>query len=141
MIVSNERRTYTQPRRINVVSVTLLLLLAAAVYVGLAAWPVITLNADVKTVLEDALPRLYRTNLLPEPESSLGGEQVRQAVIEKLGALGIPDPETALTITRDARTVAIAVKTTTAIDLKLVRKKIPVTLSPRVETSAERVSF
>lgn len=139
--MANISRTYRQPRRFNVVSLTLLVLLGGAGYVAFSSWPVIALNSDLKNVLEDALPRLYRANLLPEPESSIGSEQVRQGLIEKLGALGIADPESAMTITRDSRIVAIAVKVDAAIDLKLVNKKIPVPLHPRVETSAARVTY
>ena len=139
--MANPNRTFKQPRRINAVSVTLLLLLAGAGYVAFSAWPVVALNADVKNVLEDALPRLYRANLLPEPESTIGSEEVRQLLIEQLQALAVADPETALTIARDARRVAIAVKVETVIDLKAIQKKFPVTLNPRVETSAARVSY
>ena len=122
-------------------SVTLLVLLAAAGYTAFSAWPVFTLNADVKSVLDDALPRLYRANLLPEPESSESADQIRQDLVEKLTAIGIAEPETALAITRDTRTVAITTKIVTAIDLRLINRKIPVTLHPRVETSAERVAY
>ena len=134
-------RKYRQPRRFNAVSLALLLALFAAAYVAFASWPTVALHADVKSLLEDALPRLYRANLLPEPESTVGSEEIRQGVIEKLTALGIADPENALTISRDARVVAMAVRLRTAIDLKLIHRKIPLTLNPRVETSAERVSF
>lgn len=139
--MANASRKYTQPRRVNAVSITLLLLSLAACYLAFAAWPVISLHADVKSALEDALPRLYRANLLPDSESEIGAEEVRQTLIEKLTALDIPDPGTAMTITRDARVVAIRVKLDTAIDLKVIGKKIRVTLNPRVETSAARVSY
>ena len=46
-----------------------------------------------------------------------------------------------MTITRDSRTVAIAVKVDAVIDLKWINKKIPVPLHPRVETSAARVAY
>ncbi|MEO7669186.1 MAG: hypothetical protein ABIW57_07590 [Polyangia bacterium] len=137
----NSSRTYKQPRRFNVVSFALVLVLAAAGYVAFAAWPVYTLNSDLKNVLEDALPRLYRANLLPEPESTISSDQVRQSLVEKLTALGIAEPDSAMTITRDSRTVAIAVKLDAVIDLKLINKKIPVPLNPRVETSAARVAY
>ena len=74
--MANASRTYTQPRRINAVSVTLLLLVAAAGYVAFSAWPVVSLYSDVKTTLDDALPRLYRANLLPESEAAIGTEEV-----------------------------------------------------------------
>lgn len=137
----NASHTYKQPRRFNAVSLTLFLLLAAAGYVAFAAWPVMALNSDAKDVLEEALPRLYRANLLPEPESTISGEEVRQQLIEKLGALGITDAEAAMTITRDTRIVAISVKIDAALDLKLINKKIPVPLNPRVETNAARVTY
>jgi hypothetical protein len=118
-----------------------LLLVAAAGYVAFSAWPVVSLYSDVKTTLDDALPRLYRANLLPESEAAIGTEEVRQMLIEKLADLGVGDPGTATTITHDAQTVAIAVKVEATIHLKLVGKKIPVTLNPRVETSAARVTY
>ena len=119
----------------------MLLLLAAAGYVAFASWPIYSLNSDIKNILEDALPRVYRANLLPEPEASISSDQVRATLLEELAALGIADPETALTIIRDQRIVAITVKVDTALDLKLISKKIPVPLNPRVETSAARVAY
>ena len=133
--------TYKQPRRLNFVSVTLVLVLAAAGYAGVSTWPVLSLNADVKNALADALPRIYRANLLPEPDSTVATEEVKQALITQLGALGVGQPEAALAIHRDTRTVLIEAHLATAIDLKLLGKKIPVTLNPRVETSAERVQY
>ncbi len=139
--MANASRSYTQPRRVNAVSITLLLLLLFAGYLAFSAWPVVSLYTDVKSALEDAVPRLYRANLLPDSESEIGTGEVRQTLIEKLTTLGVPDPGTAMTITRDERVVAIAVKLDTAIDLKLIGKKIPVALNPRVETSAARVTY
>lgn len=139
--MGSDTRKYKQPRRLNAVSVVLLASLAAVGYVAFSAWPVVTLNADVKNVIEDALPRLYRANLLPEDEATIGADQIRLDLIGKLTSLGVSDPETALTITRDAHVVAIATRITTAIDLKLLRRKIPLTLNPRVETAAARVSY
>jgi hypothetical protein len=134
-------RGYRQPRRLNAVSLTLLVLVVIAAYVGFSAWPVVVLHADIKDALEDALPRLYRANLLPESESDVGAEQVHQLLLEKLTTLGVADPDTALTITRNSQTVSIAVKVNAAINLKLIHKVIPVALNPRVETSAARVAY
>ena len=141
MTVPNEARTYKQPRRINAVSMTLLVLALAGGYVTFAAWPVIALHADVKNALEDALPRLYRANLLPEPDSSTVDNELRSGLIDQLTTLGVPDPAAALTFTRDTQKVAITVKLAATIDLKLIGKKVPVTLNPSVETSAARVSY
>lgn len=134
-------RKYRQPRRLNAVSVTLLAVLFCAGYFAFACWPAMALHSDVKSLLDDALPRLYRANLLPEPESSIGAEEVRQEVLGRLTKLGIPDPEDSFRMTRDPHTVALSVRLRTAIDLKLIHRKIPLTLNPRVETSAERVTY
>jgi hypothetical protein len=139
--VPDQTRKYKQPRRINAVSVVLVLLLVGAAYVAFSSLPVYTLYSNVKNELEDALPRLYRANLLPEPESTVGVDEIRRGLIERLTALGVANTESALTITRDARVVALGVDFGTHIDLKLVGKKIPLTLHPRAETGAERVSF
>jgi hypothetical protein len=134
-------RGYRQPRHLNVVSISLALLLAVAGYAAYVAWPVISLNADVRSALDDVLPKIYRANLLPEGESAVAADEARRRLVEQLTTLGVPDPEAALTITRDSKVVAIAVKVDTAVDLKVIGKKIPVTLNPRVETGAARVSY
>lgn len=134
-------RSYRQPRRLNFVSITLLLFLAVAGYVGFAAWPVLSLNANVRSAMDDALPKLYRANLLPDTEGATVADEARRMLVEKLAALGVADADGVVTMSRDQKTVAIAVRLDTAIDLKLVGKKIPVTLNPRVETSAARVTY
>jgi hypothetical protein len=133
--------TYKQPRRINVVSVLVVLAVLAAGFVGYRAWPVISLRADVKDAFLDALPRLYRANLLPEPEASVAAAEVRKTVVDKLATLGIADAERALSIGRSAEEVAITIELRTAIDLGPVGPRVPVSLSPRAATSAARVSY
>lgn len=139
--MGNGPRSYRQPRRLNPVSISLLLFLAIAGYLGFAGWPVIALNANVRSVMEDALPKLYRANLLPDTEAAMAADEARRVLVERLTALGVANADGVLTMTRDSKTVAIAVRLDTAVDLKLVGKKIPLTLNPRVETSAARVSY
>jgi hypothetical protein len=134
-------RGYRQPRRLNVVSISLLLFLVIAGYAAFATWPVISLNADVRSALDDVLPKVYRANLLPEGEAAVAADEARRMLVEKLTTLGVANPEAALTITRTAQVVAISIQVDTAVDLKVIGKKIPVTLNPRVETSAARVSY
>jgi hypothetical protein len=134
-------RGYRQPRRLNVVSISLVLFLAVAGYAAFAAWPVISLNADVRSALDDVLPKIYRANLLPEGESAVAVDEARRMLVDKLTTLGVATPDAALTITRDTKVVAISIKVDTAVDLKVIGKKIPVTLNPRVETSAARVGY
>ena len=117
------------------------LFLVVAGYAAYAAWPVISLNADVSSALDDVLPKIYRANLLPEGESAVAADEARRLLVDKLTALGVTNPDAALTITRNAQVVALSVKVETAVDLKVIGKKIPVTLNPRVETSAARVAY
>ena len=133
--------TYKQPRRINVVSLTLAALLLVASYVGYRAWPVVSLRADVKDVMDEALPRLYRANLLPEPDSTIAAEEVRTNLIEKFVVLGIGEPDKALTFSRDPQEVAITVRIVATMELPAIGRRFPVTLAPRVHTSAARVVY
>jgi hypothetical protein len=133
--------SYKQPRRLNAVSLTLLGLVGLAGYVAHAAWPAIALNADLASAIEDALPRLYRANLLPEPESSVGADEVKQSLVERLAALGLERPEDRLTVARDAKVVAIGLAVPVVIHLALLHLSFPVTLRPHAETSAARVSY
>jgi hypothetical protein len=139
--MAGSARSYRQPRRLNLVSISLLLFLAIAGYLAFAAWPVISLKAEVGSAMEDALPKLYRANLLPEGEAALVAGEARQMLVDRLTALGVANADGVLTMTRDQKVVAIAVRLETAVDLKIVGKKIPLTLNPRVETSAARVSY
>ena len=134
-------RSYRQPRRLNPVSISLLLFLVLAGYAAFAAWPVISLNANVRSAMDDALPKLYRANLLPDTEAAIAADEARRVLVERLTALGVANADGVLTVTRDQKTVAIAVRLDTAIDLKVIGKRIPLTLDPRVETSAARVTY
>lgn len=134
-------RGYRQPRRLNAVSISVVLVLAVLGYTTFVAWPVIALNADVRSAMDDVLPKVYRANLLPEGESAVAADEARKLLLDKLTALGVANPDAALSITRDAQTVAISVRLETAVDLKLLGKKLPLTLNPRVETSAARVAY
>lgn len=134
-------RRYRQPRSLNVVSLALVLLLVIAGYGAYAAWPVISLNADVRSAIDDTLPKLYRANLLPDSEAAIAADEARRLLLEKLTTLGVANADSALTMTRNAKTVAISVRLETAVDLKVLGKKIPLTLNPRAETSAARVSY
>lgn len=133
---------YRQPRRINAVSLSLLAILAAGAYLGFRAWPVLVLRTEVKDALEEALPRLYRANLLPEPESTIAATELRTGLVEKLGTLGVTDADQALTLTmgREVEEVALSVKLRATIDLPPLGR-LPVTLAPRAHTSAARVKF
>jgi hypothetical protein len=84
---------YKQPRRINGVSITLLLIVCAVGWVGYSAWPIISVNANVKNELGEALPRVYKANLLPEPTSTDAITRVHDELMSKMKKLGVDDPK------------------------------------------------
>lgn len=132
---------YKQPRRLNAVSLTLVVIAGLATWLGVSAWPVLSQYADVKTELEDALPRLYHANLSPDPDGSSMTEEVRQHLLERLARLAIPEAAKNLVLTRNAKVVSIGIAYPAIISLRGTQKHYQVTLSPRVETSAERVKW
>lgn len=132
---------YKKPRRINGVSVSLFLFFAAAVYAAVCAWPVIAQRADAQNALEDALPKVYRANLLPEPEATVAASRVRDTLVERLGTLGIPEPEKALTVKRDTAVVALDLDWAAKVSLVGTTHAFPIKLHSHAETSAARVSF
>ena len=133
--------SYKQPSRINSVSIVLVLILALGGWVGLSAWPVIAAHANVKSELDEALPRAYRANLLPEPTSTQAIASLHDELIGKLPALGVTDPKCLVVITRDAKTVSIEARYTAALVLRGTRKSYPLSFTPRVETDAARVQW
>lgn len=133
--------TYKQPRRLNAVTAALLVFGAAVAWVGVSAWPVISQYADVKSELEDALPRLYHANLSPEPDGSIMVEEVRQQLLKRLDRLAIPEAARNLVLERSSKTVSIGIKYATTISLRGTQKHVPLTLAPHVATSAERVDW
>lgn len=132
---------YKQPSSLNGVSVALVLLLAAAVWVGLSAWPVLAINSNVKNEIEDALPRLYRANLFPEPNSTAEATTIHDELVEKLKALGVDDPDFQVAIARDDKLVSIEVRYRARLQMKGLRKTYVLAMRPRVQTGAARVEW
>lgn len=132
---------YKKPRRINAVSVSLFLIVAASAYAAVCAWPIIAQRADAQNALEDALPKVYRANLLPEPEATVAASRVRDMLVERLGSLGIPDPDRALEVKRDNAIVALDLDWPAKVSLLGTTHSFPIKLHTHAETSAARVSF
>jgi hypothetical protein len=132
---------YRQPKAINGVSVSLVLLLGVAVWVGISAWPIIAQSSNVKSELGDALPRLHRANLLPEPNATVEVERIRADLTDKVKALGVDDAAFEVAIARNDKTVSIEARYKATLILLGTRKKYPIALHPRVETDAARVDW
>jgi hypothetical protein len=132
---------YKQPSRINSVSIALVLVLGLGGWVGISAWPVIAANANLKTELDDALPRAYRANLLPEPTSTNAIAAIHDELIGKLPALGVTDPKCQVVITRDTKAISIEARYRAELVLRGTHKSYPLSFNPRVETDAARVQW
>jgi hypothetical protein len=132
--------TYKQPRRLNSVSVTLFLMTGLGAWVGISAWPLIALNANVKNELGETLPRAYKANLLPEPTSTESLSRIHDELVEALKKMGVSDPKLDVTITRNKK-IALQARYKTTLTLKGVDKTYELTLEPMVETDSARVEW
>ena len=132
---------YKQPRRINAVSISLLLIVCAGGWVGYSAWPIISVNANVKNELGEALPRVYKANLLPEPTSTDAITRVHDELMSKMKKLGVDDPKVEVIISRSKEKVSVEARYTAILTLQGIDKTRPLTMSPKVETDAARVDW
>ncbi|MCH9680813.1 MAG: hypothetical protein K0V04_05205 [Deltaproteobacteria bacterium] len=83
---------YSKPRRINFVSVTLVLLLTALVYAAVQYFPLYLQRQDAYRVLEETGSELAgRARLYTEDEEKL--EALRTKMQRKISASGIYDPK------------------------------------------------
>jgi hypothetical protein len=132
---------YKQPRRINAVSISLLLMVAGVGWIGYSAWPIISVNANVKNELGEALPRVYKANLLPEPTSTELITRIHDDLMGKMKKLGVDDPKVEVIISRSKEKVSIETRYTAILALQGTEKTRPLTMSPKVETDAARVDW
>ena len=135
-----EKYDYHKPRRINTVSVTLFLMLGIAVYLGYCFFPVLSLNADVKTELDNALTGVYQNNLAPEPMGTMEIAKIRNFLLEKLRGI-TKDPKLDVTIKRDKKKVSIDVGYVTKFKFEGSDKQRLIHMHPHVETSAARIEW
>jgi hypothetical protein len=132
---------YRRPRRINGVSVSLVVVLAAAAYTLYSLWPVFTLRAAVKNELADALPQLWRLNLRPSDDAGPELVSLKQAVLSRIRGAGVKDKKLELVVQRGKEKVAIEAHFTATAVFPVWDKRVPVSCSPRVETDAARVEW
>jgi hypothetical protein len=132
---------YKQPNAINGVSIGLIVLVGLTAWLGVSGWPVIALNSGVKNEIGDALPRVYRANLRPEPGATVEVTRIHDELETKIRALGVDDPKLVIDIARDAKQIAIEVRYHAAATLWGTKKSHAFLLRPRVETDAARVEW
>ena len=132
---------YRKPAKINVVSVTLLLIVGAIAYVIYSVWPVVTLRLRVKSELEDVLPNLYRVNLRPDDYARVEIARMKKELTAKLPKIGVKDKNLELVFERGKKRVAIEARFSTTVTFPVLNKTRTFQLSPRAETDAARVDW
>jgi len=132
---------YRRPRKINAVSVTMLVLLGIAVYLGLALWPIMALRLRVKSELEDVLPNLWRINLRSEDTARTEIARMKRELTAKLPNLGVRDKHAEVVFERGKKRVAIEVRFAASVTFPVLNKTKTFQLAPRAETDAARVEW
>ncbi len=132
---------YKRPRRINAVSVSLVIFLAGVVYVLWGLYPVFKLRAAVKSELSDALPTLWLMNLRPPAIALPELRKLKTNATAKIQKLGVRDPKLEITFFRDKKVVAIEAHFTLTAVFPWMKKTRAIYCAPRVETDAARVEW
>ena len=140
-VPAKQKTEYKKPRRINVVSVTLLAMVVGAGYLLYAVWPLLSLRSQVRDEMADALPALWRLNLRTEGQARMDLQKLRRTMVDKLRKIGIKDQQFELVIDRDKKRVAMEARYAASAALPGLERKLKLNFSPRVETDAARVDW
>jgi hypothetical protein len=132
---------YKKPRRLNAVSATMAVVFGGFVYFMVAIWPLLALRSSVKDDLADALPHLWKINLMPEGLARRELLGFRRTLIERLKKTGIKDKQLELVVDRNKKEVALQVRYAAVATFPGTAKTIQLKFSPRVETDAGRVDW
>jgi N-acetylmuramoyl-L-alanine amidase len=132
---------YRKPRRINTVSVGLLLLFGLGIYVIVCTWPVYSLSSRAKGVLLDAIPMFYRANLRSEDVASAMIRDLKKSVPLHLRKAGVRDANLEVVFTRSAKEVSIEAHFVATALFPVINKTFEFHLSPRAVTDAARIEW
>jgi hypothetical protein len=132
---------YQKPRRINAVSLTLSAILGLLIWAGVSFWPLLVLRSNVSTELAEAIPRLWKLNLRPEPQARAELPKLRRQVIEKLRQLGVKDDKLELVMDRSKQRVALTARYKATGSLQGWKRQFVFNFSPSIETDAARVDW
>ena len=135
------RVEYKKPRKLNVVSVTMSLFLAAAAYMVVGLWPLMTLRGKVKSELADSMPRFWKLNLRPEAYARTEIPKLKKAIIGRLRDLGVKDKKLELVMERGKERVALEARYQASTILPWWEREVAWKFSTRVETDAARVEW
>jgi hypothetical protein len=140
-IAARQKVEYKRPSRFNLVSISVALVLAGAVYTAYSLWPVLALRSAVEGELADALPHLWRLNLRPVATTNEELPKLKQSVLERLRKAGVTDKKLAVVFERGKKTVAMQAKFTATAVFPWWKKRLDINCAPRVETDAARVDW
>jgi len=132
---------YKKPRTINAISISLLLLLGAAVFAVVCAWPVYSLASRTKGVLLDSLPVLYRANLRSEGVAATMIGELKKSVPKELRKQGVKDPNLEVIFSRSKEEVSIEAHFVATAFFPVINKTVEFHLSPRAVTDAARIKW
>ena len=130
---------YQKPKRINVVSVTMLLMLAASIWVGMSAWPLLVLRSNVKNEIEEVMPRFWKLNLRTEAQAREELIKLKRHLTERIRKVGVTDDKLQLVFDRNKKRVAITAHFKTVGQLQGWKRQFVLRFAPRAETDAGRV--
>jgi hypothetical protein len=132
---------YKKPRAINSVSIAMLLMAGLLAYLLVALWPVYTLSSRAKGVLEDALPVLYRANLLPQNVADGMVAKMKVSIPADIRKAGVTDKKLEVIFSRSKKEVAIEAHFKVTAFFPVIEKHWQFELSPRVVTDAARIEW
>ncbi|HEY0711597.1 MAG TPA: hypothetical protein VGF45_02920 [Polyangia bacterium] len=132
---------YQKPRRINSVSVTLAAMMAATVWAIISFWPIIKVRSNVKSEIEEVMPRFWKLNLRTEAQAREELAKLRRHLTDRIRKVGVTDDRLELVFERNKKTVAISAHYKTVGTLRGWDRKFVFDFAPRAETDASRVEW
>jgi hypothetical protein len=139
--VRNRPTEYRRPRRFNVVSVSMLLMMMLGVYLIYCTWPVMALRLRVKGELEDMITRFWRMNLRGDQVLRTELKPLRQELEAKIHGVGVRDKALQVVMEPGKQRVAIEAHFTASAYFPGIDKTYVFHLAPRAETDASRVDW
>ena len=132
---------YTQPQRLNAVSILILAFMALFGYGMYAVWPAFSLRSNVESELADALPNLWRLNHNAESAVRRELDKMKRGVVESLRKVGVTDKKLEVIFVRNKKVVAMEARFQTTLTLPGLDRTVTLHFRPRVETDAARVEW
>jgi hypothetical protein len=140
-IPPRKKLEYKKPRRLNAVSGVMALLFGGFVYFMVAIWPLLALRSSVKDTLADALPHLWKINLMAEGVARRELIGFKKKLLEDLRRTGVKDKQLELVLARNKKEVALQLRYAAVATFPGTTRTIQLKFSPRVETDAGRVDW